>query len=577
MPIAGTILQNRYHILFPLGKGGMGAVYCALDTHLNISIAIKEMTPQPGINPQRLAQLQRQFHQEASILAHLDHPNMVEVNDFFEETGHSYLVMNFVEGESLEQRIQDRGVQSEEQILAWADQLLDALSYCHDKGVIHRDIKPSNIIIQPNHRAVLVDFGLAKLWNVGNPDQTQTAVRGIGTPEYAPPEQYSELPGHTDPRSDIYSLGATLYHALTGKPPMMATDRIAQPDQFATARRLNPRVSTSTDSAVMRALSLSLADRFQTALEMRAALARQTSQSLARSDQLHISHTRTLTRHTDLIYELTFSPDGKTLVSVSGDATAQVHRVRDGALLHTLRGNSGRVMSVAFSPDGTNLVTGADDNTVRLWRSSDGLLLQTLLSHLDGIPTVAYSPNGAVLASSLYNNTIRLWKVQSPRQTLHGHSGQVVSVAFSSSGAVLASAGKDNTARIWRTSDGKQLRVLQHTNHVLSVAFSPDETLLASGTTNAAIRIWRMGKRAPLFELSGHTDSITSMTFSPDGTLLASGSYDGTVCFWRVGDGTLLYTLKKHPVGIKSLAFSPSGKLLATAALDNVIRLWKIV
>ena len=114
----------------------------------------------------------------------------------------------------------------EEQVVAWSGQLLEALAYCHSQGIIHRDIKPQNIIISPDGQAVLVDFGLVKLWNPNDP-KTRTAVRGIGTPQYAPPEQYELEAGHTDPRSDLYSLGATMYHALTGQSPPTATLRIA--------------------------------------------------------------------------------------------------------------------------------------------------------------------------------------------------------------------------------------------------------------------------------------------------------------------------------------------------------------
>ena len=221
MLTSGTVLQNRYRIVATLAKGGMGAIYRALDTHLNIPVAVKEMIPKSGIDAKTLLQLQQQFQQEASLLAHLDHPNMVEVTDFFDEAGKAYLVMGFVLGESLDERIEREGALPEDEVLNWADQLLDALEYCHAHGVVHRDIKPLNVILHPDGHAVLVDFGLAKLWNPGDP-RTQTAIRGIGTPEYAPPEQYSDLPGHTDPRSDLYSLGATLYHALTGKAPMPA-------------------------------------------------------------------------------------------------------------------------------------------------------------------------------------------------------------------------------------------------------------------------------------------------------------------------------------------------------------------
>jgi serine/threonine-protein kinase len=268
---AGQILQDRYRIVSPLRQGGMGAVYRAWDVRLKAPVALKEMVPQPGLASRALAQLRAQFEQEAVILARLNHPQLVRVTDFFEEGGNAYLVMDFIEGESLADRIEREGSLSEAQVLEWAGQLLDALAYCHAQGVIHRDVKPQNVIVRPDGRAVLVDFGLVKLWDPGDP-RTKTAMRGMGTPEYAPPEQYDMDAGHTDVRSDIYGLGATLYHALTGRSPPTATQRIASRSAFQPPRALNKRILPATEAAVLRAMELTVEDRFPTAREMATAL-----------------------------------------------------------------------------------------------------------------------------------------------------------------------------------------------------------------------------------------------------------------------------------------------------------------
>jgi serine/threonine protein kinase len=263
----GQMLQNRYRVISPLGQGGMGTVYRAQHTQLDVSVAIKEMVPQPGLDPQTLAQLRQQFLREAQILARLNHSHLVRVSDFFEEGGNAYLVMDFVEGESLANRIGREGALPEGTVLVWAEQLLDALAYCHAQGVIHRDVKPQNVIIRPDRRAVLVDFGLVKLWDPSDP-YTKTAMRGMGTPEYAPPEQYDVQMGHTDARSDIYALGATLYHALCGQAPPTATLRIADPERFTPPRDMAPGISKRTEVALVKALELALSQRWQDIPEM---------------------------------------------------------------------------------------------------------------------------------------------------------------------------------------------------------------------------------------------------------------------------------------------------------------------
>jgi serine/threonine protein kinase len=271
MLTTGAVLQGRCRIVSLLGQGGMGAVYRAWHLTLNMPLAIKEMVPQPELDTQMLGQMRQQFQQEAAVLARLNHPNLVRVIDHFEEEGSVYLVMDFVEGESLADRIAREGALPEDEVLAWAGQLLDALNHCHGQGVIHRDIKPQNVIVRPDGRVVLVDFGLVKLWNVTDP-HTCTVMRGMGTPEYAPPEQYGTQPGHTDPRSDIYGAGAALYHALTGQVPMTASDRTAALTPFPSVRDLNPRVSDETSAAILRAMALPVPGRFESATEMRAAL-----------------------------------------------------------------------------------------------------------------------------------------------------------------------------------------------------------------------------------------------------------------------------------------------------------------
>lgn len=265
----GTILWSRYRILDLVGQGGMGAIYQAEDLRLEGRLcAIKEVTPDPGASKEYQEQAQAAFHREASVLARLDHNNLPKVSDFFLFNGRDYLVMDFVPGQDLREIIEHtRHKQTfipEEQVLTWAEQLINALEYLHhqDPPVLHRDIKPSNIKLTPNGTIKLVDFGLVKLLHPDD-NRTVTVLQGRATIQYAPLEQIGGDSGYTDGRSDIYSLGATLYHLLTNEPPPDAKTRYIRPKTQTplSIGEINPEVSTQTEQAILHALGLHPEDR----------------------------------------------------------------------------------------------------------------------------------------------------------------------------------------------------------------------------------------------------------------------------------------------------------------------------
>jgi len=260
----GTRLKNgRYLIKSFLTAGGFGAVYLAEDTVMGGRLCIlKESFDQ---SPDGRAQ----FEVEAATLSTLNHPHLVRVTDNFVEPNQKmYLAMEYVEGEDLEEMLQraPNGL-PELQVLAWMDQILDAVAYCHafTPKVIHRDIKPANIRIRKaDGKAILVDFGIAKIGG----GKTRAAARGY-SPGYAPPEQYGT---GTDTYSDVYALGATLYHLLTGRVPPESVDIAHSGAVLLPPRSLNPGISASTEQVILTAMQLNPQDRFRTAGDMRLAL-----------------------------------------------------------------------------------------------------------------------------------------------------------------------------------------------------------------------------------------------------------------------------------------------------------------
>ncbi|NPV08731.1 MAG: serine/threonine protein kinase [Anaerolineae bacterium] len=271
------VLHSRYRITELVAQGGMGAVYRADDLRLSgRECALKEiMCPEDGLTDPEDAR--EQFYREASTLARLDHPNLPKVSDHFSENDRDYLVMDFVPGPDLQTIVDKANAEgrrlSEKQVLEWAEQLCDALEYLHSQEppVLHRDIKPANIRLTASGLVKLVDFGLVKLMA---PDQTRTVtvVHGRGTASYTPLEQYGGETGHTDTRADIYGLGATLYHLLTGQPPLPAKDRFLRPDALPPPQELNPSLSERTDAAICWALAMHPDDRPSSIAQFRAAL-----------------------------------------------------------------------------------------------------------------------------------------------------------------------------------------------------------------------------------------------------------------------------------------------------------------
>ncbi len=257
-----SMLQQRYLVVGPAGRGGMSAVYQAVDTQYgNRRVAIKEMS-QGQLNANELAEATARFQQEARLLGSLHHPNLPRIYDAFSEYGRSYLVMDYIDGKTLLQLLKDAGRRPlpVAQVLDYATQLCDVLAYLHAQNppVIFRDLKPTNVMVTENGHVVLIDFGIARFFKEG---QAQDTVY-LGSPGYAPPEQHGV--SQTNPRSDLYALGATLHCCLTGRDPFHADDRFV----FPPARLLNPLVPIELDQLIQRLVSLDERQRPTSALEV---------------------------------------------------------------------------------------------------------------------------------------------------------------------------------------------------------------------------------------------------------------------------------------------------------------------
>lgn len=287
-----TLLQGRYLVMRLLGQGGMGAVYQATDRKFGNAVALKETFYND-------LQLRKAFSHEARLLNRLRHAALPVVTDYFAIGERQFLVMQYIPGKDLEQLLADRKSQSQgvfltSMVLRWADQLLDALEYLHSQKppIIHRDIKPQNLKLTPRGEVILLDFGLAK-GIVTHQSQVSQSIRGY-TPNYASLEQIRGT--GTDARSDIYSIGATMYHLLTGEMPQDALTRIAailmsQPDPLKLITSMNPEVPAQVAQAIEKAMAAHPDQRYSSAAAMRQAL--RSVASSAQPANLHRAQTLT--------------------------------------------------------------------------------------------------------------------------------------------------------------------------------------------------------------------------------------------------------------------------------------------
>ncbi len=536
--VPNALIRQRYHVIAQVGKGGFGAVYKAEDSELgNRIVAVKEMS-QRGLTTQEIAEAADAFKREALLLAGLLHPNLPRIYDHFFDAGHWYLVMDFIEGETLEGYLANLGKDHLpiEEVVDIGIQLCTVLDYLHTQQppIIFRDLKPANVIRTASGHLYLIDFGIARHFKPGQAKDTVA----FGSPGYAAPEQYGKA--QTTPQSDIYSLGATLHQLLTG------TDPSEKPFHFAPMGKGVQPIPAHLERLVMQMVEM---DEDKRPASM--AAIRQELQRIA-----------------------TALASGQVDMAPPPVPARPASIAPLGTVLCTLRAHH-RVSSLAWSPDGMRIVTAGDSNAVHVWDARTGLVMLTYNGHTNVVRAVAWSPDGAHIVSASEDRTAHVWDAEngSPILTYRGHSHYVNAVTWSPDGKYIASASIDRTVQVWDPATGqKALTYLDHAEVIYQVTWSPDGSRIASGSFDAKVRIWNASTGSNVYIYRGHTALVYAVAWSPDSQHIASGDYN--VHVWHSGTGDLVCMYRNHRALIRAVAWSPDGARVASCGWDDTVQVW---
>ncbi len=614
-------LGDRYRALKPIGQGGFGQTFLAIDEgdRQFSPCVIKQLLLSQSAGRESDHLLQR-FRAEADHLHELgQHPQIPALLDYVERDDASFLVQEYIDGLDLAKILATEGPFTELQIRELLADLLPVLQFIHHHRVIHRDIKPQNII-RPRSGGplVLVDFGASKYASETAIARTGTVIGSAG---FAAPEQAMGKAGLS---SDLYSLGVTCAHLLTAIHPFdlysisqdawIWQDYLIEPvsDQLADIldtlmqRAVSQRYRTA--AAVLEELRVPLTfTRAREAAPSRAgkswgtlpipspdapdliALERITSERITperiANPQQPWQCVHTLMGHTGAVTAVAISLDGQMLASGSRDRTIRLWDLKTGKLLHTFAGRSlwssdghgDRISALVFSFDGMTLISSSADTTIKLWDLAQQQLSATVTGQGWVVDAIALSPDYQLLVSGSADGTITLWDWvnRTPIERWKKHRDQVSALAISPNGQRLVSGSYDKTIRLWDLQTGQVINTIRgHTDRISAIAFSPDWSLLISGSWDRTLNLWDLADGELLCSLSRHTDRVNAIAVNPDGKLFASAGEDTRIYLWHLETGDRLGTLS-HAWSVNSLAFSPDGQTLVSGSADETIKIWQ--
>jgi serine/threonine protein kinase len=626
---ASSLAGQRYRIVARVGTGGFGAVYKAIDVENNQQpVAIKEIKL-TGLKPQEMIEATDTFNREVQILSPLSHPNLPRVHAHFTDTNHWYLVMDYIEGQTLESYLAANGGKlPPEEVLAIGLQLCTVLDYLHTRepAIIFRDLKPSNVMLTLYRQVYLIDFGTARLFKPGRPRDTIA----FGSPGYAAPEQYGKA--QTTPRADIYSLGALLHHMLTGRDPAES------PFQFALLRACDKQLPADLEKLIARMVEQEVSKRPESATEVKKELERCSTErtrgvyaqpgtlsspiyqpgsdfgqappaswatskpSLAQvqqqlglpvtSSSVNPSSTKNKISRRALVgggVALTIAGSIGLLQMTTAMGRPQPHREgQPDPNDHTIRvykGHAASVRSVAWSRTlansvqrGPYIASASSDKTVQVWEAQTGILFNAFRLPA-AVVAMAWSADGRyIISSDGRDNYVR--DVQTSNVVFKHQLGpgepHVTAVAWSQNSRYFAMAGK--AVQVFDITTKKLISICQASdNSIYSIAWAPhSDTLIAMGGADGEVYQWNSltGEVSSAYSIRApYSNQVYAIAWSPDGRFIAS-AHDSIVHIWDSKGMTDITVYTHHAKTVTALAWSHNPFQIASASLDGTVHIW---
>lgn len=586
---------DHFEIARIIGRGGMGIVLEGFDTHLQRMVAIKVLNPEFAKNDTA----RQRFCREGRAAAAISHEHVVSMYQVAKESDGkiAYLVMQLIEGETLESRLAKTALSAAE-VARMSMQIAAGLSAAHARGMVHRDIKPANVLIEKEtERIKLTDFGLARA-----ADDVKLTKTGLvtGTPLYMSPEQ--AMGSVADEKSDLFSFGVVMYEMATGTSPFQAPtivgvmkkvmDETPQPPY-----RINPSIPRKLSDVIMALLEKKPENRPESIASVATVLAgivagfgpmsplQVPAITLGDAKRLSGKH-RVMTRRAAYAATATAAVALILLGAVIGNVLFAPSAVKQNDALATddaqfpsvlLAGNPGAVWSVDFVPGKNQVAAAVEDGSVRVWDIQTQKVVKSFVAHRGIIWMLQFHPTRPILATSGDDGLVKLWDANSYELLREFKAANAVrGIAFSPDGSEMVAGDREGIIHVIDIDSGKQLRSKTQSGAVFGVDYSKDGKLIATVGTDKAVRIWDAETLDERQVFQGHDGPIYNVAFIPNGSWLASVGWGKSIHLWDVDTGAEVAELQGSQSDVWGVAYCNYGSHLITSGQDGITRIWEI-